>query len=357
MLESLQRIEEKFAKINKQLCEPEIISDSNKLQQLSKERSDLEDIVNLAKKFHKAQDELEDAKTMIEIEEDPDMVSYMEDEKERLENELDKLEQEIKILMLPKDPYGDKNILMEIRQGTGGDEAALFAANLTRMYLRYAEQKGFKSEIVNMHETELGGVKEAVLGIKGKGAYARFKFESGVHRVQRVPDTEASGRIHTSTATVAVLPEAEDVDIQINPDELRIDTYCASSAGGQHVNRTESAIRITHEPTGIVVTCQDERSQRQNREKAMRLLRTKLLEMAIQEQEKEIASTRKLQVGTGARSEKIRTYNFPQSRITDHRIGFTMHNLEGVLEGNLDPLLDALQDVEKEELLQEVGKE
>ena len=355
MLEALDMIEEKFKHLNDELCKPEVLADSNRLKEVSKERSEMEDVVNLGRKYRKATEDLEEARQMSEMEEDPDMKSFLADEIERLEGDVEKLEQDIKLEMLPKDPYGDKNIIVEIRQGTGGDEAALFAANLMRMYLKFAEREKFKTEILDIHDTELGGVKEVSFSIKGKKVYSMMKFESGVHRVQRVPDTEASGRIHTSTATVAVLPEAEDVDVEIDPGDLRIDTYRSSGAGGQHVNKTDSAIRITHNPSGIVVACQDERSQRQNREKAMRLLRAKLLEIAIQKQQDEIASSRKLQVGTGGRSEKIRTYNYPQSRITDHRIGYSAYNLENVLEGDLYSLIEAMQSAEKEELLREAA--
>jgi peptide chain release factor 1 len=355
MLESLEKIEEKFNKINDQLCDPAILGDNQKFTELSKERSELEDIVALGKTYKETKANLEDAGNMLEIEEDPDMREYLRTEKHDLEKKLEKLEKEVIYAMLPKDPYADKNIIIEIRQGAGGGEATLFAGDLMRMYLRYAESVGFKTEILDIHDTELGGVKEVVFAVKGKGAYSKFKFESGVHRVQRVPDTEASGRIHTSTATVAVLPEAEEVDVDINPNDIRVDTYRSSGAGGQHVNKTDSAIRMTHMPSGIVVTCQDERSQRQNREKAMRLLRAKLLEIAIREQEEKIASSRKLQVGRGDRSEKIRTYNFPQSRITDHRINFSVHNIEMVMQGNLDDLFTALQEAEREELLAEAG--
>jgi peptide chain release factor 1 len=355
MLEALERIENKFKFLSEELCKPEILADNNKLKEISKERSDLEDVVTAGDKYRQASVDLAEAEKLLEDEKDNDMREYLKEEKLRLEKLVAELEIEVKLLMLPKDPYAEKNILVEIRQGAGGEEAALFAAELMRMYLKFAERTGFKTEILDIHETELGGVKEVIFAVKGKGAYATLKFESGVHRVQRVPDTESSGRIHTSTVTVAVLPEAEDVDVEVNPADLRIDTYRSSGAGGQHVNKTDSAIRITHIPSNIVVTCQDERSQRQNREKAMRLLRSKLLEVAIREQQEKIDSARKLQVGKGDRSEKIRTYNFPQSRLTDHRIGYSMHNIEMIMEGALEPLFEALKNVEKEELLQEAG--
>jgi len=356
MLDKIEKIEQRYKYLNDELCKPEVLSNNNLLKELSKERSEIEEIVSLGGVFKKKTQELKDVLDMLEVEEDTSMREMLKEERERLQAEVADIEKNILLLLLPKDPYADKNIIMEIRQGAGGEEAALFAAELMRMYMKYAERNGFKTEILDIHETELGGIKEVSFNIKGKNVYATLKFESGVHRVQRVPDTEASGRIHTSTVTVAVLPEAEEVDVEINPNDIRVDTYRSSSAGGQHVNKTDSAIRITHFPTGIVVTCQDERSQRQNREKAMRILRSKLLEIAIREQEEAIASSRKLQVGSGARSEKIRTYNYPQSRVTDHRIGYSVHNIEMIMEGALDELLDALKKAEKEEMLQEAGK-
>jgi peptide chain release factor 1 len=356
MLESLVKIEEKYKNLSERLCDPEVLSDAQKVKELSKERSDLEDVVELGRKYRDLEKNIADAESMLELEEDVEMREYLRNEKFEMEKSLESLESEIVFAMLPKDPYADKNIIVEIRSGAGGGEAALFAGDLMRMYLKYAENNRFKTEILDIHETELGGIKEVIFSVKGKGAYSIFKFESGVHRVQRVPDTEASGRVHTSTATVAVLPEAEEVDVEINPNDLRVDTYRSSGAGGQHVNKTDSAIRITHMPTNLVVTCQDERSQRQNREKAMRLLRSRLLEIAIREQQEKIASSRKLQVGKGDRSEKIRTYNFPQSRITDHRINCSVHNIEMVMQGDLDELFTALQVAEREELLQEAGR-
>jgi peptide chain release factor 1 len=285
------------------------------------------------------------------LESDPDSLEYLSSELRSLTERHSQLQDELMLLLTPKDPRADKNIIMEIRAGAGGEEAALFAGDLFRMYGKYAEKLGWKTETISSNPTELGGFKEIIFSVTGRGAWARFKYESGVHRVQRVPDTEASGRIHTSTITVAVLIEAEEMDVEINPVDLRIDTFRSSGAGGQHVNKTESAVRITHLPTVLVVACQDERSQHQNREKAMRVLRAKLLEMKQRQQEMEIAETRRNQVGTGDRSEKIRTYNYPQSRITDHRIGLTVHNLPSVLEGNIDEMIEALMLNEQKEKL------
>ncbi len=356
MLDKLNKIEEKFKELTEQLCDPKIVANQEKFRDLSRERSNLESVVALAEQFREAHGNLQDAKMMLDEEADPEMREFLKAEKFEHEQKLEELQTKIMMELLPKDPHAHKDIIVEIRQGAGGGEAALFAAELMRLYLKYAERKGFKTEILDIHETELGGIKEVVFSIRGKNTYSLLKYESGVHRVQRVPDTEASGRIHTSTVTVAVLPEAEEVDIEINEKDLRIDTYRSSGAGGQHVNKTDSAVRFTHIPTGIVVACQDERSQRQNREKAMRILRAKLLEAAIMEQEREIASARKSQVGSGDRSEKIRTYNFPQSRITDHRIGVSVHNIEQVMAGDIDDLIEALINHEKEELLKYAGE-
>ena len=293
---------------------------------------------------------MEDAKEMMD---DPDLKDMAEEEYYSSKEKLPGLEEELKILLLPKDENDDSNVIIEIRGGAGGEEAALFAYNLYRMYTMYAELKRWQVEVIDLNETEIGGIKEISFMIKGKGAYSRLKFESGVHRVQRVPETEASGRIHTSTATVAVLPEVEDVEIDINQNDLRIDTYRASGAGGQHVNKTSSAIRITHIPTGIVVSCQNERSQLQNKETAMKMLRSKLYEKQIEERDSEIINTRRLQVGSGARSEKIRTYNYPQSRVTDHRINFTIYQLETFLNGDIDEMVEALIAADRADRLKE----
>ncbi|HBS59195.1 MAG TPA: peptide chain release factor 1, partial [Firmicutes bacterium] len=296
---------------------------------------------------------LEDSREMLREKLDAEMKELVQMELEELKSREEELQEELRILLLPKDPNDDKNVIVEIRGGAGGEEAALFAADLLRMYTRYAERQGWRTEILDASPTDIGGFKEVIFLIEGDGAFSRLKYESGVHRVQRVPDTEASGRIHTSTVTVAVLPEAEEVDIEINPNDLRIDTYCAGGAGGQHVNKTESAVRITHLPTGIVVQCQDEKSQIKNRDKAMRVLRARVLEQAQAAAHAELADARKSQVGTGDRSERIRTYNFPQGRVTDHRVGITLHKLDMVLEGDLDDIINVLINTAQAEKLKE----
>ncbi len=339
LLDKLENVEKRYHELEKLLSTPEVISDREKFQTYSKELGDLKELFEKSQEYKKTIKGIEDAKLLSK---EAEMKELAEAEMKELENRKQVLEKEIEILLLPKDPYDEKNIIMEIRAGTGGEEAALFAGDLLRMYLRYAERHGLKTEMIGSNPTGLGGYKEVVLNIIGRGAYSRLKYEGGTHRVQRVPKTEAGGRIHTSAATVAVLPEAEDVDLEINPNDLRIDTYRASGAGGQHVNKTDSAVRITHLPTGVVVACQDERSQHQNRAKAMKLLRTKLLEAAEEKERKKREKARRIMVGTGDRSEKIRTYNFPQGRVTDHRIGFTIYRLEGVLDGDLDEVIEAL---------------
>lgn len=356
MLEKLKKLEEKYKEITGQLCDPAVINDMDRFKELSRQSSELEPVVELARHYRHAVENVVDAERMMTEESDPEMKAFLQQEQIDGRKKVEDLERAILLELLPKDPYAEKDIIMEIRQGAGGNEAALFAAELMRLYLKYAERKGYKSEILDINETELGGIKQVIISIKGRGAYSALKFESGVHRVQRVPATEASGRVHTSTVTVAVLPEAEEVDVEINPVDLRIDTFRASGAGGQHVNRTDSAVRLTHEPTGIVISCQDERSQHQNRDKAMRILRSKLLELAIRKQDEEIASSRKSQVGSGDRSEKIRTYNFPQSRLTDHRISMTIHNIENIMQGDIDDLIVGLQNREKEDMLLEVSR-
>lgn len=293
------------------------------------------------REYKKVLEDIEATKELLSSN-DEELKEMAEEELSQLEEKKEKLLEEIKILLIPKDPNDEKNVIMEIRAGAGGEEAALFAHDLFRMYSMYAEKKGWKVEIMSSNETDIGGFKEVILNISGKGAYSRLKYESGVHRVQRVPTTEAGGRIHTSTATVAVLPEVEEVDVEINPNDIKVDVFRSGGHGGQSVNTTDSAVRVTHIPTGIVVTCQDERSQIQNRERALKILRAKLYEMALQEQQREIAETRKSQVGTGERSERIRTYNFPQGRVTDHRIGLTLYRLQEVLDGDLDEIIDAL---------------
>lgn len=343
MLEKLSEVEKHFDEISDKLFDPNIISDMEQYKSLMKEQKTLSPIVEKYREYKKAESDLEEAKQMLDDggldKEMREMVlSEIEDGKAKVES----LTEELKILLLPKDPNDDKNVIVEIRGGAGGEESALFAAVLFRMYSMYAEKKGFKTEVLYANDTELGGFKEISFMISGEGAYSRLKFESGVHRVQRVPETESQGRIHTSTATVAVLPEAEDVDIEINPADLQIDTFRSSGAGGQHINKTESAIRITHLPTGIVAECQDERSQHKNREKAMRVLRSRILEAERKKQQSSIADERKSQVGTGDRSERIRTYNYPQGRVSDHRIGLTIYKLEQFLNGDMDEVIDAL---------------
>ncbi|MEG6522839.1 peptide chain release factor 1 [Desulfotomaculum sp. 1211_IL3151] len=354
MYDKLQVLEDRFEQLESQISDPEIMADRTKWQQLVKSHSDLTEVVAVFRQYKKAKEDLQENKLMLEDKLEPDFLEMVELEVEELTTKIEELEQQLKILLLPKDPNDDKNVIMEIRGGTGGDEAALFAGDLFRMYSRYAEKKGWRTEIMEANETDLGGFKEVTFVIEGKGAFSTLKFESGVHRVQRVPATESGGRIHTSAATVAVLPEAEDVDIDINPNDIRIDLFCASGPGGQCVNTTQSAVRITHIPTGTVVSCQDEKSQHKNKDKAMRVLRSRLLDKAQEEQQKAIAGVRKSMVGSGDRSERIRTYNFPQNRITDHRIGLTLHRLEYVLQGDLDELIDALITTDQAERLKTV---
>ncbi|ACK42086.1 MULTISPECIES: peptide chain release factor 1 [Dictyoglomus] len=359
VIDKLEEIEKRFEEIEGLLAKEDVISDFNKYQSLLKERAKIEEIVDKFREYKRLLKEKEDLEEMVKEEQDEDLRSLAETELEDIQEKLEKVEFELKALLLPKDPNDEKNIIMEIRAGTGGEEAALFAADLFRMYLGYAQKKGWKVEIVSSNPTGLGGFKEIIFIVEGKGAYSRLKFESGVHRVQRVPITESSGRIHTSTATVAVLPEMEEIEVEIDPKDLRIETFRSGGAGGQHVNKTESGVRITHIPSGIVVQCQDERSQHQNREKAMKVLRARLYEYYQREKENEIASQRRQQVGTGERSEKIRTYNFPQRRVTDHRINYSSFQLEEVLSGELDEFIDRLILAEKEEqikkLFEEVG--
>jgi peptide chain release factor 1 len=353
MLDKLIEVENKYDKITKALSEPSIFLNREEFLRLSKEQSELEPIVTKFKEYKKIVKEIEELEEILKSG-DADLKEIAEDELQNLKKIKPRIEQELKILLLPKDPRDEKNVILEIRAGTGGEEAALFAADLFRMYSKYAESKGWKVEIIDSHPTGLGGFKEIIANISGRGAFSKLKYESGVHRVQRIPVTEASGRIHTSTATVAVLPEAEDVDIKIEEKDLRIDTFCSSGPGGQSVNTAYSAVRIVHVPTGIIVQCQDERSQIKNREKAMKVLRARLLEMERQKKEAERASERKQQVGTGERSERIRTYNFPQNRITDHRIGLTLYKLDQILDGNLDEMIDSLISYYQAEKLKEM---
>lgn len=352
MFEKLQLTQQRYEEISQKLMDPEIVSDNNQYRDLMREYKHLTPLIEKYREYLAAQKAFDEAKELLEeggLEKD--FKEMVQEEFEENRRKIDEVAEEIKILLLPRDPNDDKNVIVEIRGGAGGEEAALFANTLYRMYTMYAETKGWKTEILSANETELGGFKEVSFSIEGEGAFSRLKFESGVHRVQRVPETEASGRIHTSTVTVAVLPEVEDVEVDINPSDLQIDTYRSSGAGGQHVNKTESAIRITHLPTGIVVECQDERSQHKNREKAMKILRSRLYEVMLREQNDKIASERKSQVGTGDRSERIRTYNYPQGRLTDHRIGLTLYHLEENLNGNLDEIIDALITADQAEKL------
>ena len=339
MFEKLEELYKKYLELTELVSDPAVIADQDSWRKYVKEQSSMKDVVDKYLEYKEVIKTMDDAKEMMD---DPDLKDMAAEEYYAAKEKIPGLEEELKILLLPKDENDDSNVIIEIRGGAGGEEAALFAYNLYRMYTMYAELKRWQVEVIDLNETEIGGIKEISFMIKGKGAYSRLKFESGVHRVQRVPETEASGRIHTSTATVAVLPEVEDVEIEINPNDLRIDTYRASGAGGQHVNKTSSAIRITHEPTGIVVACQNERSQLQNKETAMKMLRAKLYEKQIEERDSQITNTRRLQVGSGARSEKIRTYNYPQSRVTDHRINVTIYQLETFLNGAIDEMIESL---------------
>ena len=339
MFDKLEAVENRYEELTKLISDPKVISNTNEWRNLMKEHSNITEIVEKYREYKKVKKSIEDARVMLE---DKELRELAEIELEEGKEKLPKIEEELKILLLPKDPNDDKNIICEIRGGAGGEEAALFAGALFRLYTMYAERKHWKMEILNENETELGGYKEISFMITGKGAYSRLKYESGVHRVQRVPDTESSGRIHTSTVTVAVLPEIEDVEIDLNINDLRIDTFRASGAGGQHINKTDSAIRITHIPTGTVAECQTERSQGQNKENAMRMIRSKLYEAKLEEQNKKVTEERRTQVGTGDRSEKIRTYNYPQGRITDHRIGFSIYQMENFLNGDIDEMVDSL---------------
>lgn len=352
MLDRLQSIADRYEQLNELLCDPDVVSDPDKLRKYSKEQSDLEDKYEAYKAYKSVTEQLQDAKSMLDEKLDDEMREMVKLEIDELSEREAELSEKIRVLLLPKDPNDDKDVIVEIRGAAGGDEASLFAHDLYRMYTRYAERQGWKTEILEANYTELGGFKEVIFTVQGKGAYSRLKYESGAHRVQRIPTTESGGRIHTSTSTVAVLPEVEEVEVDIEEKDLRIDTFCSSGPGGQSVNTTQSAVRITHVPTGIVVSCQDEKSQIKNRDKAMRVLRARLLDKYQQEEQEKLADARKTQVGTGDRSERIRTYNFPQSRVTDHRIGLTLHKLEYILDGDLDQIIDSLNLHEQAELLE-----
>ena len=348
MQERLREIEAKYAELERKMAEPEYYSDAEAYAKLAKEQKELAPLATACREYFKCEADIADAKELLS---DPEMAELAREELEAAKARLEELEEEIKLLMLPGDPNDGKNVIIEIRAGVGGEESALFAGSLYRMYSMYAESRRWKLEVANVNDTELGGIKEISFVIEGAGAYSRLKYESGVHRVQRVPETEASGRIHTSTVTVAVLPEVDEVEFQINPADLQIDTFRSSGAGGQHVNKTESAIRITHLPTGMVVECQDERSQYKNKDRAMKILASRLAEAAREKQNAELAAERRSQVGTGMRNERIRTYNFPQGRVTDHRIGLTLYKIDQIMDGALDELIDALTAAEQAEKL------
>ncbi|MDQ0232153.1 peptide chain release factor 1 [Metabacillus malikii] len=342
MLDRLQSVEDRYEKLNQLLMDPDIISDSKKLREYSKEQSDLQETVEAYREYKEVREQIADTKSMLEEKLDAEMREMAKEELSELEDREEELTARLKLLLVPKDPNDDKNVIMEIRGAAGGEEAALFAANLYRMYSRFAEMQGWKTDVMEVNATGTGGYKEIIFMINGKGAYSKLKFENGAHRVQRVPETESGGRIHTSTATVAVLPEAEEVEVEIHEKDIRVDTFASSGPGGQSVNTTMSAVRLTHLPTGTVVSCQDEKSQIKNKEKAMKVLRARVYDKFQQEAQAEYDQNRKLAVGTGDRSERIRTYNFPQNRVTDHRIGLTIQKLDQILEGKLDEVIDAL---------------
>lgn len=342
MFDKLDFIVEKYKDMSLKVSDPDVIADQPTWQKYIKDMGEMEPIVKKYEEYKKAKDELAMAKEILETENDEELRNLAKLEVNDNEEKIEVLSDELRILLIPKDPNDDKNVILEVRAGTGGEEAALFGQNLLRMYTRYAERHRWKTEIIEINDTGMGGIKEAVMMIKGKGAYSRLKYESGVHRVQRVPETESSGRIHTSAATVAVLPEVEDVDVALDPNDVRVDVYRASGNGGQCVNTTDSAVRLTHVPTGLVVTCQDEKSQIKNKEKAFKVLKSRLYDLKLQEQQSEIAAERRSQIGSGDRSERIRTYNFPQGRCTEHRIGMTLYKLDAILDGDIDEIIDGL---------------
>lgn len=354
-MDRLDALEQRYKDLEATLADPAVVADQERYQKSAKAHASLEEIVTKYREYKKTCAEINDAREMLKSGADPELEQFLRSELDRLKAEESRLERELKILLLPKDPNDEKDVIMEIRAGTGGEEAALFAADLYRMYARYAEQQGWQIEIMSSNPTDLGGFKEIIFAVQGRGAYSKLKYESGVHRVQRVPTTEAGGRIHTSTATVAVLPEAEEVEVDIRPEDLRIDVYRSTGHGGQSVNTTDSAVRVTHIPTGMVVTCQDEKSQLKNKEKALRVLRARLLDKLQREQKAEMDEARRMQVGTGERSERIRTYNFPQNRVTDHRIDLTLYKLGQVLEGDLDEIITGLITVDQSERLKKIG--
>lgn len=354
MLDKLMVLEDKYKELSEKVADPEIISDQPTWQKLMKENSELEPIVMKYREYRKVNETIAESKQILEEESDEDLRELAKMELSEAESQIEKIEDELKLLLVPKDPNDEKNVIVEIRGGAGGDEAALFAGDLFRMYSRYAERKGWKTSLMSSNETGVGGYKEVSFLIKGKGAYSRLKYESGVHRVQRIPTTESGGRIHTSTATVAVLPEVDDVEVQINPEDLRFDVFRASGNGGQCVNTTDSAVRLTHIPTGEVVSCQDEKSQLKNKEKALKVLKARLYDRALADQQKEISAERKSQVGTGDRSERIRTYNFPQGRVSDHRINLTLYKLDSFIDGDIDEMIDGLITVDQAEKMSSI---
>ena len=355
MLDKVELVEERYEELNRLMADPAVATDHVKLAEYAQEQSEIADLVAAYRRYKALQAELGDTRALMELEEGAEMQALAEQEIERLEGEMEHLYSRMRILLLPRDPNDEKDVIMEIRAGAGGDEAGLFAADLYRMYTRYAETQRWKTEILSAHDTGVGGFKEVIFEISGRGAYSRLKYESGVHRVQRVPITESQGRIHTSTATVAVLPEIDDVEIQIDPSDLDIDVYISSGPGGQHMQKNATAVRIAHKPTGMIVSCESERSQTQNRERAMAILRARLYEAEQERQMEERGDARRLQVGSGERSEKIRTYNYPQNRITDHRIGLTLYRLESIVDGDLDEIIDELATTDEAERLQALG--
>ncbi|MGP4077173.1 peptide chain release factor 1 [Halobacillus sp. K22] len=356
MIERLQTLEDRYEKLNELLSDPEVISDTNKLREYSKEQSGLQETVEAYREYKEVTEQRDDARAMLDDNLDDDMEEMVKEELNELSQKKQELEERLKVLMLPSDPNDDKNVIMEIRGAAGGDEAALFAGDLYRMYARYAEMQGWKTEVIEAHPNDVGGYKEIIFIVNGERAYSKMKFENGAHRVQRVPETESGGRIHTSTATVVVMPEAEEVEVEVHDKDIRVDTFASSGPGGQSVNTTMSAVRLTHEPTGIVVSCQDEKSQIKNKEKAMKVLRARIYDKFQQEAQAEYDESRKSAVGTGDRSERIRTYNFPQTRVTDHRIGLTLQKLDQVLQGNMDEILEALLIEEQTKKLEQIGE-
>jgi peptide chain release factor 1 len=355
VLDKVKLVQDRYEELNRLMADPEVVTDHVKVAEYAQEQAEIQDLVQTYRRYRALEQELADTRALIEMEDDAEMAELAEQEVARIEGEMETLYEQMRFLLLPKDPNDDKNVIMEIRAGAGGDEAGIFAADLYRMYTRYAEAQKWKTDLLSAHSTGVGGFKEVVFEIAGKGAYSRLKFESGVHRVQRVPVTESQGRIHTSTATVAVLPEIDDVEIRINPTDLEVDVYISSGPGGQHMQKNATAVRITHKPSGMVVACESERSQTQNRERAMAVLRARLYEEEQRRQMEERGEERRLQVGSGERSEKIRTYNYPQNRLTDHRIGLTLYRLETIIDGDLDEIIDELATTDQAERLQAIG--